>query len=335
MRKNLGTKQRDEKCREETRMQDLKDFDPRIESHRNFDQEKFGNFLTKIKNFNQNAVIFKSLDDSDQNEININAENIELICYGIFSTHLDASEADFTAVLLKHLHETSVLVHLIETNTREQANCSLWSDMRKGRLTAPKHHDIYAKVNTVSRSTNTVRTKITPLVAQILNLEKPLKLESIKSGVDHEQDALKAFYAKHCTKHQDFKTEKSGLHIYNEETYIVAYPDGFMSCKCHCRFTLEVKCPLDIRDQKITDGMKECKFLTISLGNITMDKGHKYYTQIVSQMAITKTHQAVSIVWTFHNLFSEYIPFDKDHFENVKTNLIIFFKTYVCPALLG
>ena len=271
-------------------MQDLKNFDPRIEGYRNFNQEKFGNFLTKIKTFHQNAVIFKSLDNSDQNEININVANIELICYDIFSTHPDASKADLTAVSLKHLHETSVLVDLIEANTREQANCSLWSDMRKGRLTASKHHDIYTKIYTISRSTSTVRASTTPLVAQILNLEKLLELQSIKWGVDHEQDALKAFYTEHCTKHQDFKTEKSGLHLNKEEPYIAASPDDFMSCKCHGRFTLEIKCSFNIRDQKITDGMKECEFLTISSGNITINKGHKYYTGIVSQMAITKTH---------------------------------------------
>ena len=271
-------------------MQDLKNFDPRIEGYRNFNQEKFGNFLTKIKTFHQNVVIFKSLDNSDQNEININVANIELICYDIFSTHPDASKADLTAVSLKHLHETSVLVDLIEANTREQANCSLWSDTRKGRLTASKHPDVYTKINTISRSTSTVRASTTPLVAQILNLEKLLELQSIKRGVDHEQDALKAFYTEHCTKHQDFKTQKSGLHINKEEPYIAASPDDFMSCKCHGRFTLEIKCSFNIRDQKITDGMKECEFLTISSGNITINKGHKYYTGIMSQMAITKTH---------------------------------------------
>ena len=165
-------------------------------------------------------------------------------------------------------------------------------------------------------------------------------------GVD--QDALKAFYAEHCTKHQDLnpfmhnvlkrpnimhervKTEKSGLHINKEEPYIATSPDRFMNYKCHSQFTLEIK--FNIKDQKITDGMKECKFLTIPSSNITINKGHKCYTQIVSQMAITKAHQAVFIVWTLHDLFLEYTPFDKDHWEYVKTNLIIFFKTYVCLA---
>ena len=132
-------------------------------------------------------------------------------------------------------------------------------------------------------------------------------------GVGHGQDALKAFYAECCTKDQNFKNEKCGLHIHKDEPYSAASPDSFMSCKCHGRFTLEIKFPSNIRDQKITGGMKECKCLTISSSNGTINKGHKYYTQIVSQMAITKRHQAVFIVWTLDDLFVEYIPFDKDH----------------------
>ena len=88
-----------------------------------------------------------------------------------------------TLHLTLHLHETSALVDLIETNTREQANCRLWSDMRKGRLTASKHHDIYTKIKTISRSTGTVRARTTRLVVQTLNLEKPFELESIKWGL--------------------------------------------------------------------------------------------------------------------------------------------------------
>ena len=107
-----------------------------------------------------------------------------------------------------------------------------------------------------------------------------------------------------------------------------------MSCKCYGRLTTVIKCLFNVTDKKITDGVKECNFLTKSSGNITINKGHKYYTQIVSQMAITKTHQAVFRLRTPHDLLVEYIPFDRDHWENVKTSLIIFFKTCVSPALL-
>lgn len=78
MTKSPRTKQRDKKYREEIPMQDLKSFNPWIEGHRNLNKEKFGNFLTKIKNVNQNVVIFKLLDNADQNEINMMQQMLSL-----------------------------------------------------------------------------------------------------------------------------------------------------------------------------------------------------------------------------------------------------------------
>ena len=48
--------------------------------------------------------------------------------------------------------------------------------------------------------------------------------------------ALKSFYAEEVTKHKDFKTEKSGLFIFQQKPFIATSPDGFMTCKCHGKF---------------------------------------------------------------------------------------------------
>ena len=61
---------------------------------------------------------------------------------------------------------------------------------------------------------------------------------------------------------------------------------------------------------------------------------HTHYIQTVSQMSTTNKKQTVFIVWIPQHLFVEYIPFNKDHREKVKTNVEVFFKIYVCPALL-
>ena len=62
VRKSLRTKQENtcETSREETRMKHLLEFDPRIESHKEFCQKHFESFLGKFKKINQGAVIFKS-----------------------------------------------------------------------------------------------------------------------------------------------------------------------------------------------------------------------------------------------------------------------------------
>ena len=51
-------------------------------------------------------------------------------------------------------------------------------------------------------------------------------------------------------------------------------------------------------------------------------------------MGITNTKQTVFIVWIPQDLFVEYIRFNKDQWEKVKTNLEVLFEIYVCQALL-
>ena len=317
-------------------MKHLLEFDPRIESHKEFCQKHFESFLEKFKKINQGAVIFKSFetDAADQTKVSFMDANIQEICRNIISDNPNAIESELTTILFQKLSQMTKTFDLIEYNTRDQSNSSLWFDMRKGRRTASRQHDIYTKVNTIARSQGAVKS---PLVEKILFPEKPsVTNAAIKWGIDHEPDALKCFYAEHFDKHQEFKTEKSGLYICKDHPYIAASPDGFMSCKYHGLLPLEIKCPHNIREiAKIEDGLKYCQFLTkTSSGNITINTSHKYYTQIVSQMGITNTKQAVFIVWIPQDLFVEYIPFNKDHWEKVKTNLEVFFKIYVCPALL-
>ena len=156
----------------------------------------------------------------------------------------------------------------------------------------------------------------------------------MKWGVKNESNAFKAFYASEIGHHEDFKTEKAGLFVAKQKTYLAASPDGIIMCKCHGKSTIEIKCPYKIKDKKIAESVGECDFLTLVNGEVSIKKTHKYYTQIISQMAMTNTKQSYFVVWTLKDLFVQKITFDHDHWQRVATNLEVFFKTYICPALL-
>ena len=103
-----------------------------------------------------------------------------------------------------------------------------------------------------------------------------------------------------------------------------------MTCKCHGKLPIEIKCPFNIRNKTVREGVKDCCFLTLKPdGEITINKSHKHYTQIVSHMAITGSAQAVFVVWTPSDLFTDIVTFDEKHWEKVKTNLEVFFKVYI------
>ena len=61
----------------------------------------------------------------------------------------------------------------------------------------------------------------------------------------------------------------------------------------------------------------------------------KYYTQIITQMALTGSTRGYFVVWTQNDFLVELIDFDKEHQEKLYTNLEGFFKQYMVKALLN
>ena len=110
--------------------------------------------MEKFKKIDQGAVIFKSLETAaaDQTEVSFMDANIQEICRNIISDNPNAIESELTTILFQKLSRMTKTFDLIEFNTRDQSNSSLSFDMRKGRLTASRHHDIYTKVNTIAGS---------------------------------------------------------------------------------------------------------------------------------------------------------------------------------------
>ena len=71
--------------------------------------------------------------------------------------------------------------------------------------------------------------------------------------------------------------------------YIGASPDSIMQCKCHGKSVVEIKCPYNIGDKKVADGVGECEFLVMEGNVVALKKSQKYYTQINSQIALSNS----------------------------------------------
>ena len=223
----------------------------------------------------------------------------------------------------------------VEKETWGQSENKLWFDMRKGRLTASKHHDYYTKINTISKSHNKKGIKTTPMVADIMYGAKKINNPALNYGIENEENALKAFYADQVKHHEKFSIDKAGLFISYAKPFVAASPDAMMTCKCHGKSTVEIKCPYSLKDEVINlSNSKNCSFLCVENGKIQLKRSHKYYTQIISQMALTKTAQSYFVVWTNNSVFVEEIKFDERHWSRVETNLDVFYKTFVCLAIL-
>ena len=66
-----------------------------------------------------------------------------------------------------------------------------------------------------------------------------------------------------------------------------------------------------------------------------MNNNHKYYTQLISQINVTNSAFAYFVVWTTKETLVLKVSQDSEHWARVSNNLSVFFKVYVCLALLG
>ena len=116
--------------------------------------------------------------------------------------------------------------------------------------------------------------------------------------------------------------EKMGIPVFSNN---FTTADDFSICTSGCSLdlplTVNIKCYHNIKGLgKIECGLKKCQILfRTSSGNITINTSHKYYTQIVGSFCCMDSLRLVS----------ENIPLNKDHWEKIKTNLEVFFNTYL------
>ena len=333
-RSGAKDKKTEDENREQIRMRELQQYDPRRGEQRTLTSAEVSTFLMRIQEDAPSAVVMKSIEGCGiptTKHFSIIDVAETCIVHDIRYT----SDTEKTSNFISKLHLSQNDVTSIENQTRRQANDPMWKNLRKGRLTASKHHEIYTKVNTILRCPKKV-AKYSPLVAEIIYLERDLStLSSVKWGVEHEDDAFKAFYAQEVLKHDDFKLEKCGLFIDKLKPYIAASPDAVLKCKCHGVSPVEIKCPHKIRDMIVKDGAKDCDFLNLSSdGTVTLKPGHKYATQLNSQMSLTGARQGYFVVWTLKDTFIQALPYRTKLWNDVSTNLEIFFKQYLARALL-
>ena len=96
--------------------------------------------------------------------------------------------------------------------------------------------------------------------------------------------------------------------------YVAASPDALMTCACHGKFAVEVKCPLSLKYDTVNSEIisAKCEFLMWDADEerVMLKPKHKYRTQINSQMALLGVKQGYFIVWTQKGVWYEIIDFD-------------------------
>ena len=173
-------------------------------------------------------------------------------------------------------------------------------------------------------------TKITPLLVTLLYEKDISNLSPTKWGTDHEDIAKESFFTEFTKMHNNCKMISCGLFVSKSHPHIGASPDALVLCSCCQKACVEIKCPYSIRNQSVVEAWNETSFLEKRDGKIQLKRNHKYYTQIIGQLAMTDCKQCYFVVWTTVNPpLVETITFDEAYWQAVLQNLVIFYKSYM------
>ena len=148
-------------------MKGLQEFDPRIKSYCASNKHSFETFLNNIHISKPSAVIFKSKTKKSNENVE-SSPDLEELSFKIHSDQPNSDETTSSKIFLEKIVLTRETIKNVEYNTRYQYKSNTWFQMRKGRITASKHHSIYTKANTLSSNTSFKKPKTTYLVADIL-----------------------------------------------------------------------------------------------------------------------------------------------------------------------
>ena len=106
-----------------------------------------------------------------------------------------------------------------------------------------------------------------------------------------------------------------------------------MSCSCCGMACIEIKYLYSINCTEPNE--HNLDYLCKDGDAVKLIENHKYFTQCLMQIGVTKTKTAYFVVWTAHRMMIDKITFDKEPLESM-SNFEMFYKTFIeTPFLRG
>ena len=225
-------------------------------------------------------------------------------------------------------HYTTEDINLIEKQTKQQSECQMWRTVRKGRITASIAHDVITKMHSFEQGRTDDDSKLVELVT-VGSSANP-NLPAFKYGRENEPRAADQYLSTQRAHHTNLKVESSGLFVDGIHSFLCASPDRLISCDCCGEGLLEVKCPITIAGQD--PKLVPLSFLSDFHGERNLRIGHKYYTQMQMQMALSKRKWCDFFVYSTAGHYLQRVKFDAIFWQTIEASLI---NCYYTEAILS
>ena len=228
------------------------EFDARPLSMRDISDEEKHSFLASVRTALPDAVLNITYAPPKEEDV---PPTLQELADKVLATCTSEEESELVNSFSQLLSFNDNSLKELEKATRDQSRSYTWIQQRRGRITASNFHEVYTKVKTLLRQRGKeVKTKVTPLLAKLMEPKDLSNIPAIKWGSLHERDAGKAFFTSMAKLHKNPKLHICGLFVLKSHPYIGASPDNIFSCSCCHNACVEYKCPYSITDQTVEEG---------------------------------------------------------------------------------
>lgn len=212
----------------------------------------------------------------------------------------------------------------IYASTINQSECSQWFKERINRVSASIAHRIKSR-----------KSKFDELTDSLLS-EKSIKgkmYTNISYGIKNERAARELYKVQ-----TGYKVEECGLLIHPIQQWLCASPDGIVIINDKPIRTLEIKCPITVKNQSIIDTTGKLKLPFLKFNNdktICLVKSHSYYTQCQIQMYCAGLQECDFFIYCpKFNSLTITIPRDEEFLSVCILNLEYFYINSYIPKLI-
>ena len=296
------------------------------------DSNRLDSFMKDLFNAGDRAVLLSTTEQYSQHFV----DKIKPVTLPNSLTKLrDSSCDDYNDAELSKVCESKkdrVMISAeeaekIERETRQQHRSACWFSLRAGRVTASQMQSVCA-FRREKPAMTTIRSVCYP--------ENKKPNEAMAWGIQKESQAVHDYTEHSKLEHVSLRVQESGFVINPDIPYMGASPDGVVSCDCCGKGVLEVKCPFKHRNNTIAEACEDKEFcLKKDVNNIFLDKKHKYYYQIQTQLLVSNADYCDFVVWTLKDMLVLRIEPDVERFEEFKTKAKDFFLNIVLPELIA
>ncbi len=215
--------------------------------------------------------------------------------------------------------------------TLPRLHSKIWLALRRGRVTGSNFKDCCSS-SVDNPSIVTVNRVINP--ANLFD-----NVPSVKYHKKNKNKAIKQYLQHFESTHGDeeIKYEENGLMINPKYPYFAVSSDGLLSCECHGKGCVEIKC------LKILESGESFDLLTHKPNNILykvddeyfLEKTHDYFYKTQMQIHLSESEYCDFVIWSPKETLVLRVLADIEFWDEAQQKALLFHQQVVMPELLG